>query len=295
MARFIYSYPKTEARNLTALSCDAPIRDKTMRYNVMAIVLGVITNLLVIVRLIFKRFFSYRQSLGWDDYTIIAAMLIGIPATIINVVGLTANGMGRDVWTLTHDEINRFGAYFYTMEVLYLAEIAFIKLSLSIFYLYIFPGEWTRRLLWATVVFNTASGIAFVVAGIVQCMPIAFFWYRYTDPSAAGHCIDINTFGWSHAAVSIAVDVWLIAIPLSQLRKLQLHWKKKIGVTLMFLLGTLYASLPSPNLSVLLTSLVLPSCPFFASSPSSISPAPSIRPGTSGSWPGGRLLKYMWA
>lgn len=113
-----------------------------------------------------------------------------------------------------------------------------------------------RRLLWATVVFNTASGISIVVAGVVQCMPIAFFWYRYTDPSAAGHCIDINTFGWSHAAVSIAVDVWLIAIPLSQLPKLQLHWKKKIGVTLMFLLGTLYASLHAPPSCALeLTSL----------------------------------------
>ncbi|TQV91231.1 Extracellular membrane protein, 8-cysteine region, CFEM [Cordyceps javanica] len=227
-----------KARNLTALSCDAPVRDKTMRYNVMAIVLGVITNLLVVIRLIFKRFFSYRQSLGWDDYTIIGAMLLGIPATIINVLGLTANGMGRDVWTLTTDEVNRFGAFFYTMEVLYLAEIACIKLSLSVFYLYIFPGEWTRRLLWATVVFNVASGVAFVVAGVVQCIPIPFFWKKYTDPMAAGHCIDINTFGWTHAAVSIAVDVWLIAIPLSQLRKLQLHWKKKIGVTLMFLLGT---------------------------------------------------------
>lgn len=220
----------------------------------MAIVLGVITNLLVVVRLVFKRFYSYRRSLGWDDYTIIGAMLIGIAATIINVLGLTANGMGRDVWTLSTAQINNFGAFFYTMEVLYLAEIALIKLSLSIFYLYIFPGDWTRRLLWATVIFNIASGIAFVVAGIVQCMPIAFFWHHYTDPDATGHCIDINTFGWTHAAVSIAVDVWMIIIPLCQLRKLQLHWKKKIGVTLMFLIGTLYVN-PAPAITdQLLTS-----------------------------------------
>ncbi|KAM3497358.1 hypothetical protein MY10362_009289 [Beauveria mimosiformis] len=227
-----------QAKNLTALSCDAPVRDKTARYNVMAIVLGVITNILVVVRLVFKRFFSYRHALGWDDYTIIGAMLVGIPATAINVAGLTASGMGRDAWTLSVADINRFGAFFYTMEVLYLAEIAFIKLSLSAFYLYIFPGTWTRRLLWATVVFNVVSGIAFVVAGILQCVPISFFWLSYTDPAAAGHCIDINAFGWSHAAVSIAVDVWLIAIPLSQLGKLHLHWKKKIAVALMFLLGT---------------------------------------------------------
>jgi hypothetical protein len=205
----------------------------------MAIVLGVITNLLVTIRLIFKQFFSYRASLGWDDYTIIAAMAIGIPATVINVEGLTANGMGRDAWTLSTDTLTLFGTYFYIMEVLYLAEIAFIKLSLSLFYLYIFPGTKTRLVLWGTIVFNVVSGIAFVVIGIAQCMPISFFWLRYTDPSAQGRCLDINTFAWIHAAISIAVDVWMIAIPLSQLRRLQLHWKKKVGVTLMFLLGTL--------------------------------------------------------
>lgn len=210
----------------------------------MAVTLGIITNVLVIVRLVFKRFYSYSRAFGWDDYTILVALLIGIPATILNVLGLTANGMGRDVWTLTTAEINRFGAYFYMMEVLYMAEIACIKLSLSVFYLYIFPGEWTRRLLWATVIFNIASGVAFVVTGLVQCVPIPYFWHRYTDPSATGRCININAFGWTHAAVSIAVDVWMLAIPLSQLRKLQLHWKKKIGVTVMFLIGTLYVCPP---------------------------------------------------
>lgn len=201
--------------------------------------LGVITNLLVIVRLIFKRYYSYARQLGWDDYTIIGAMCIGIPATIINLVGLTVNGMGRDVWTLGTIKLNNFGMYFYIMEVLYLAEITFIKLSLSIFYLNIFPGEWTHRLLWGTVIFNIVSGSAFAITGILQCMPIPYFWYRYTDPSAKGTCLDINAFAWVHAAVSIAVDVWMIAIPLSQLPKLRLHWKKRIGVTIMFLIGTL--------------------------------------------------------
>lgn len=40
------------------------------------------------------------------------------------------------------------------------------------------------------------------------------------------------------AAISIAEDVWMLAIPLSQLHSLQLHWKKKIGGKL----GNRYAS-----------------------------------------------------
>ncbi|OAA58172.1 Extracellular membrane protein, 8-cysteine region, CFEM [Cordyceps fumosorosea ARSEF 2679] len=236
--RHFVSTPPPRARNLTALSCDAPVRDKTARYNVMAIVLGVLTNLLVAVRLLYKQFLSARRALTWDDHAILVAALLGVAATVINVRGLTAAGMGRDVWTLTPQQLDRFGAFFYAMEVIYLAEITCVKLSLSAFYLYVFPGERARTLLWGTVVFNVASGVAFVVAGIFQCTPVSFFWKRYTDVEARGRCIDINAFGWAHAAIGIAVDVWLIAIPLSQLRKLQLHWKKKVGVTLMFLLGT---------------------------------------------------------
>src|SRR2546430_7579343 len=37
---------------------------------------------------------------------------------------------------------------------------------------------------------NVVSGIVFVVVGIAQCMPVRFFWLRYTDASAQGRCLD---------------------------------------------------------------------------------------------------------
>ena len=48
-----------------------------------------------------------------------------------------------------------------------------------------------------------------------------------------------NAIGWANAAISVALDLWMIAIPLWQIRSLNLHWKKKIGVVIMFLVGTL--------------------------------------------------------
>ena len=42
----------------------------------------------------------------------------------------------------------------------------------------------------------------------------------------------------ARAAVSIALDVWMLAIPLAQLPGLKLHWKKKVSVGLMFFVGT---------------------------------------------------------
>ncbi|EXV03224.1 CFEM domain protein [Metarhizium robertsii] len=225
-------------KNVTETTCLKPMRDSSRRYDTMNILLGVITALLVVIRLLFKKFFSYRRELGADDWVILATVVIGVPCTIINKVGLTANGLGKDVWTIPVDQLIRFVMFFYIMEVLYLTEMALIKLSLSLFYLYIFPGSAIRRLLMGTAVFNVVFGFTFVTTGIFQCTPISRYWTQYVDHDSPGHCININLFAWVHAALNIALDVWMIAIPLSQIKKLELHWKKKIGVTLMFLLGT---------------------------------------------------------
>lgn len=48
-----------------------------------------------------------------------------------------------------------------------------------------------------------------------------------------------TAIGWANASISVAVDVWMLAVPLWYLRKLKLHWKKKIGVAAMFIVGTL--------------------------------------------------------
>ncbi|KAK8086119.1 CFEM domain-containing protein [Apiospora phragmitis] len=69
------------------------------------------------------------------------------------------------------------------------------------------------------------------------CQPIPFYWEKW-DGLHEGTCFDINAMGWSNAAISIVLDIWMLAIPLWQLRALKLHWKKKIGVAAMFIVGT---------------------------------------------------------
>lgn len=173
-----------------------------------------------------------------DDWLIFATVIVGIPSTIIGVRGTTANGLGKDVWTLSYDNITAFGRFFYVMEVMYFVEITMVKMSLLYFYLRIFPDAKTRYVLWATMAFNGIYGLAFVFAAIFSCTPISYFWVKW-DGEHEGRCININVLGWSHAAISIALDLWMLAIPLSQLRGLHLHWKKKVGVGIMFFVGTL--------------------------------------------------------
>jgi hypothetical protein len=78
----------------------------------------------------------------------------------------------------------------------------------------------------------------FVLLAIFQCRPISYYWSGW-DGEHQGTCLNVNGLAWSNAAISIVLDGWMLALPISQLFGLQLHWKKKIGVAMMFVVGTL--------------------------------------------------------
>lgn len=202
----------------------------------MAIALGVLMGVVIIFRLVYR--LVYRLGWGLDDWFILLTGLVSSPSVAITTKGTIPNGMGRDVWTLSFDQITQFGMYFYIQAVLYFAEVTLLKMSILFFYLRIFPEKKIRLVLYGTLAVNAMTGIAYVIAAIFQCWPISYNWTRW-DEQHQGKCIDITALAWSNAIVSIVFDFWMLAIPLVQLRKLKLHWKRKIGVGLMFGVGIL--------------------------------------------------------
>lgn len=190
----------------------------------------------VVVRFAFKILVA-RVDIGMDDWAVLATTMLSIPSAIATVYGTVAHGLGQHIWTLAPNEITTMLKYFFVMTALYFTQIALLKLCLLLFYIRVFPSQGVRRLLWATVIFVVAWGITFVVAGIFQCTPVRYFWIKW-DGLQEGHCVDINAVTVTHAAISIALDIWILGIPLWQLRGLRMHWKKKVGVALMFCVGT---------------------------------------------------------
>lgn len=189
------------------------------------------------LRLGFKAI-SAASELGPDDWTLVVLLTVGLPSTILNEHGQVTNGLGKDVWTLSFTKITALFHYSYALEALYFAEVALLKLTLLFFYRRIFSAKPVAYLLQATIAFDVLFGVAFVLVAIFQCRPVSFYWKRW-DGEHEGHCINVNALAWSNAAISIALDLWMFAIPMYQLAKLQMRLKKKIFVGLMFGVGTL--------------------------------------------------------
>ncbi|KAK1956059.1 CFEM domain-containing protein [Colletotrichum sublineola] len=224
-------------KNVTQTTCGAVPRDRSFTYNTISITFGTLSAIFVIIRLVYKGVTTISD-LGMDDWFILITLGSGLPSTVINSVGLAAHGLGRDLWTLSFDTITSFGYWFYVMEVLYFAQVTLLKMSLLFFYMRIFShNALMKQLIWGTIAFNAVFGTTFIFLATFQCAPISFYWTKW-DQEHQGTCMSINGIAWANAGISIVLDFWMLGLPLSQLKTLKLHWKKKIGVALMFFIGT---------------------------------------------------------
>jgi hypothetical protein len=148
------------------------------------------------------------------------------------------SGLGREVWAVPFAKITAFVRSVYALEILYFLQIVLVKATLLFFFLRIFPNQVTRRLIRYTLVFNTLYGVIFTIIAIVPCQPVSYYWTNWSEETK-GRCVDINALVWANAGISVVLDVWMLVIPLYEVFRLQMTWRKRISVALMFFVGTL--------------------------------------------------------
>ncbi|QPG95373.1 hypothetical protein C2857_000317 [Epichloe festucae Fl1] len=234
-------------RNLTGVVCQQPVEDRSREFIILIITFGMVTTVITSIRLVYKLIYGReRFRLGWDDFMIVAAVPMAITGMVLMLRGLWTRGLGKSVWAVPAGDMLRYGIDLYITEILYLLALTMVKLTLTCFYMSIFPGRVTRRLLLGTIVFHVVFCTVFVVKTIFQCTPISYSWTRFDSAQAGrvrGHCVQIDASVWVHAAVNVAVDFWMIGIPLFEIRKLQLRFRKKMAVALMFMTGFLVTAI----------------------------------------------------
>ncbi|KAF3001846.1 hypothetical protein E8E13_004281 [Curvularia kusanoi] len=224
-------------KNVTAATCHAPVRDKSESARLTNIILCVVSVTCGLIRIIYKAVYSIAE-LGWDDYTVILTLIAGVPSVVLIDRGALVNGLGKDVWTLPFQQITEFVRWLYVLEILYFFQMTLLKLTLLFFFLRIFPKGLIRNLIVGTITFTALYGIAFVVTAIFQCHPISHYWTNWDKEHNDGQCINVNALAWSNAIISIVLDVWMLILPLYEVFRLQLTWRKKLSVAVMFMVGT---------------------------------------------------------
>ncbi|RAR00918.1 integral membrane protein [Stemphylium lycopersici] len=220
------------AQNATQTMCEQPVRDIT---HITPIVTGVSGGAAVIA--VIARCILVGKAFAVDDVFALVALLSALPMGILEFF-MSADGFGKDIWTVESEKIYRIVKFTWLTEVFYFAAVAFTKISFLCFCLRIFPRQGFRRLAYFLLATSLAYGIAFTVTCLFNCTPISYIWTNW-DGEHSGTCINFHIFAWAHAAINIILDVTILAIPIPELLRLSMSMRKKLYIIAMFSVGTL--------------------------------------------------------
>lgn len=125
----------------------------------------------------------------------------------------------------------------YISEIIYVASLALIKVSLVSMYLRIFWAYLPFKFVcYGALLFILLPSAAIILVTIFSCQPVAYFWDR-DIPN--GTCLDVSALAYANSGFAVAQDATLILLPIFMLWGLNMSRKKKIFIGLMFAVGSI--------------------------------------------------------
>ncbi|KAF4467078.1 CFEM domain-containing [Fusarium albosuccineum] len=220
--------------NATKTLCGAPVSHRGYEIQVTTLVMTALALVFFILRIISKclHFLPW----GMDDYAMIVAFVFVILSTI-TIQFMVVHGLGQDIWTLNEQQITTFFQLLLVNELTYVMALTLIKVSILLFFLTIFPDPMFRTIVKGTLIFIGLMFVAFSILGVLQRQPIWLLWEGWKDKIPRGKSLSTLAISLPHAALNVALDVWMLLLPLSQLYHLGLKLRKKIGIAAMFSVG----------------------------------------------------------
>lgn len=194
---------------------------------------------LVLIRLYVRLFIQTDSKLGIDDYITIFNLFAWSTYSLSVLISAIPEGLGKDDWELTVHNVVKLSLHSFVAQLVYYTVNSSVKLAFLFFYLRIFPDKNIRRLLLGTIALITCYALTFTITGVFLCQPVDYFWRQWTDDTYEGKCINVLISSYVYSAFGIFLDLVIMAIPLWQLRKLKMGWKKKVSVGMMFSVGSM--------------------------------------------------------
>ncbi|KAI3531258.1 CFEM domain-containing protein [Colletotrichum filicis] len=231
------------AKNITWTKCGYPYHHQTGSI-AGKVSLVIITAVFVLARMLSK--FLRLSTWGPDDFTLILGYLFSISFAISK---FQATNMPQKLTNqLEHWQV------FFAFEVIYTLSISALKASILFFYIRVFSmvSRTFSLVLWLTQTFNFLFCLAFTVANLNQCRPFSNAWEGW-DGRHPGYCINVYAMFIAHAAINIALDVWMLGLPVTQVLWLNLRKRQKVEIVVMFSLGVVITIVSAVRLKVLLS------------------------------------------
>ncbi|KAL1792577.1 hypothetical protein ACET3X_009084 [Alternaria dauci] len=171
-----------------------------------------------------------------DDAFVIFGWACSVGTQGILITGFSTGSMGVHAWEIP---IEKYAFY--------------SRITLCIFYSRLSPFVAFQWAVWITAFICASSYIAIFFSLLFACKPIAASWDPLLLPTAT--CVNRGAIYIATAVIGIITDVMLISIPIPTIWGLQMPTKQKIGLTLMFGVGSITMVTSVIRLVVLIPAL----------------------------------------
>ena len=123
---------------------------------------------------------------------------------------------------------------YFIATIIYVLVQNFAKLSILLLYLRIFPTPNFRVIVKVAITWQILHAILYVFILIFQCSPVQSSWHFTLDRK----CVDLRAMVLTGAFFSMFEDIFIILLPISELKSLNLGLRKRIALCFMFSLGS---------------------------------------------------------
>ncbi|TVY80878.1 hypothetical protein LSUE1_G005420 [Lachnellula suecica] len=201
--------------------------------------------LIIFVALRFWARIQSKAPLGLDDVFVACALVlqIGLSAFSISDVNektgfVKYGGVGRHFLALQQTEPERIVTYFKFLRAgstTYFFLVAFPKLAILALYLRLFTIQPYQRIIYGTAAVVALTAIVCPIVSMNMCRPFEHNWNK----NMAGHCLDEVAFDRWGSFPNIVTDIVIMVVPMPIVWRLQASTRMKIGLTILFLTGSL--------------------------------------------------------
>ncbi|KAL5358589.1 hypothetical protein BJX96DRAFT_146823 [Aspergillus floccosus] len=189
------------------------------------------------------------RGLSFDDYLMVWATFVGAAVCVSGLIYGPPYGFGRHKAALSNKQIETFMMGNYIFSHFYNAAIASTKLAVLALYHRIFATVKFRVVVLATSVFVILWLMAMEIVLGLQCRPISRFW----DSDVPGACFDLVAFSYFTNITNLVTDIWIFALPLPVIFKLQMSRNRKIALSFLFSIGLATCAISAARLSVVVS------------------------------------------
>ncbi|KAI0465885.1 hypothetical protein F4859DRAFT_499545 [Xylaria cf. heliscus] len=202
----------------------------------VCILTGALATLAVLLRLGSR---YAMKKIQIEDVFLVSALGLFAGLLYANYAGAVSPGVEVHQWNVQFKYLERWLYLLHLASIFYGLTLMFLKLAILVDWLRLFVPLGQRNAIFWTIHILIWSNIIYYVSGtfleIFRCTPRQKIW----DPLfEGGICpIDINANNFASTIINLASDLAILAVPQWIIWRLQMSTAKRVGISLLFVIG----------------------------------------------------------